>query len=324
MDQAPDIPSRVGRPPAPGTRTGPPSSLARSYKSLPTLDQWRIDTAEGRVAGRANDPVLRSIDHIITELEFATDGAELYLLGQLFFNTMSWLNHYKNDPVMVASSRKPILSLNLFASNNLARILECGVGDLAGHLQDLYGVEMSQHGIDTDIKESPRYFDAAKREIYRTFVVYGRLHHYRSGQGAFVILDTGASSTEGRPGYGFVLSMSNELYIGNFGAMSKTYHSTFMAGRPIQCAGTLQIENGCVIYIKNDSGHYKPVDQSLVKVLLFLQMHGLDTGRITVASAAHQKGEKEQETTGEVFMQENGNWDAIEARAQHQQPWLYG
>ncbi len=296
----------------------PPSHLAKSYKTLPTLSLWRADTPADRVGTRANDPILRFIDGLVEALQGATDGAALYLEGQLFFATMSWINNMKRNPLMAPGNRPAVLSLNLYAGNSLAAGLGCGIGQLAAKMQELYGVRMSQHGIDTDLKESPNYHDAARRENYRAFVVGRRLRHFRSGLKKFVLLDTTGSSTEGREGYGFVLSMSNELYVGNFGSMSKTYHSTFMAGRPVQCAGTIQIKMGVVTHLKNDSGHYKPVDQSLVKVLLYLQMNGLDVGDVEVASVPKKPGDVEKTAKGTEFMKANGNWEGILARAPHQ------
>lgn len=309
MPIPPPIPSKINR---------PPGSLAASYRELPTLARWRADTPADRVGERANDAVLRFIDGVVEALQHAIDGEELYLLGQLFFSTMSWINHCQKSPLMAGANRRAVLSLNLYAGNALAAGLECSIGQLATRMQELYGVGMSQHGIDTDAKEKPRYFDAAKREVYRVFVVNRLLCHYRSAAKKFVLLDSSGVSKNMRPGYGFVLSMSNELLVGNFATMSETYHSTFMAGSPVQCAGMIQLKRGVVTHIKNDSGHYKPVDQALVKALLFLRMHGLDVDRIVVACEPKKLGDSETETTGADFLRANGNWEGIRARAAHQ------
>lgn len=119
-----------------------------------------------------------------------------------------------------------------------------------------------------------------------------------------------------REGLGFVLSMSNELYVGVLEKFGLQYHSCFMAGRPVQCAGTMQLDHGVVTYVRNDSGHYKPVDQSMVKLLQYLRMNGMDLGRITVG----QDRRGGAEVRGDLFMRDNGNWNAILARAPHQAP----
>lgn len=318
MVTKPPIPSRVRRPVAPGRRDAPGADLARPFVEAPTPAMWKADTAEGRVGGRANDPVLRSIDELVSSLASATDGVRLYVLGQLFFNTMFWLNHQPKHPLMDTCNRKPVMALNMFAGNTLAACLGCGHGQLAGRLQNLYGVRMTPYGVEVDAKEDPRYFNATQREVFRTFVVYGKLTHYRSGgQGRFDILDSQNCYTDGRPGYGFVLSMSNELFIGHFGQMRKTYHSTFLAGRPVQCAGTIQLKNGTVTHISNNSGHYKPIDQSLLKVLLYLKMNGLDVRDVIVESAVHKIGDVAKTSTGAEFMRAHGNWEAIRAPAYH-------
>ena len=321
----PAIPSRRGRPSVARLK-GPPST--RSYATLPSLTEWQMDTRPGRSSRgadmRANDPVLRTIDELVKELGTAEDGAYLYLLGQLFFSTMYWMNHRDRDPRMIPECRKPILSLNLFAANEFARLLDWPHHEIAARMKQLYGINMSEHGVDTDTpSEKKKYHDAGKRELYRVFFLQGRGYHYRlkpvekglPPRGYFKALDSCFSFNSGRPGFLFVLSMSNELYVGLTG-----FHSHFLAGRDVQCAGTMQFEKGIVTHVKNDSGHYAPVDLSLVKVLHLLRMNGMDLSRITVDTVVIQdgKGVEGPSAPGHVFMQQQGNWSAILKRAPHQ------
>ncbi len=319
----PPIPSKTNRPPASNFRT-PPST--KSYSELPALTQWQNETKIGRVGVRGNDPVLRTIDELMVGLRAEEDGAYLYLLGQLFFTTMSWLNHYKTDVRMEKECRKPILSLNLYAANELANVLECPLGGLAAKLQHIYGVNMSDHGVDTDKNEQDKYFTVAKREMFKVFIILGRACHYRKISKKFMVLSTseGGKGSLGdysgeREGFGFVLSMSNELYAGPLEKFGLQYHSYFMGGRPVQCGGTISFSNGVVTQIRNDSGHYKPVDQSMVKLLHYLRMNGMDLRKITVEQEQKFRANEDgMKVRGDIFMANNGNWNSISARAKHQ------
>jgi len=322
----PPRPSTAGRTPLKQLQRQRFLQSSKSYSTLPTLAQWQIDTKPGRMGGRANDPVLRTIDNLVTELHTARGGAYPYFAGQLFFATMLWLNHYKKNPMAIAECRKPILSLNMFAGNALARVLEVPLSGLASKLQQIYGVNMSEHGVNTDAKENPTYYSAAKREQYRVFFISGRAYHYRVYNNKFKIINTTVAKGElegfndQRPGLGFVLSMSNELYAGLLGKVGISYHSQFMGGRPVMCGGTMVFDQGKVTYIRNDSGHYQPCDPSLVKVLHYLKMNGIAIDNITIGMEQRFKAGNlgPVEVNGTTFIQNNGNWNAIRARAGHQ------
>jgi hypothetical protein len=88
-----------------------------------------------------------------------------------------------------------------------------------------------------------------------------------------------------------------------------------MGGKPVQCAGMIHIAQGKVTEIQNNSGHYKPSDPSLVKVLRLFQMFGVKMKDITVREEVG-----DGTADGETFLRENGNWNGILARADHQRP----
>jgi hypothetical protein len=316
----PPIPSKVNRPHLSGSKPSniPPPPKTRSFSQLPSATEWQKLTPANRPAGRSLDPLLRMIDDLMENLRKAQDGTYLYLLGQLFFTTMSWLNHFKMDPHRaLPAHRSPILSLNLFAGNELAAKLGVPLGSLASKLQQIYGVNMEQHGLNTDTDTiRQRYMDAASREQYRVFIRHGRAFFYNTHSHKLVARSTG------QDGFGFALSMSNELYAA---PMSNKYHSYFMAGRPVQCAGHIWFDPGYVTRVKNSSGHYKPLDLAMVKLLNYFRMNGLDLSRIEVIPVRFKlfgtqmlADESTKPTTGDIFMKHNGNWDSIKARAKHQ------
>lgn len=121
-----------------------------------------------------------------------------------------------------------------------------------------------------------------------------------------------------REGAGYVFSMSNELFISGFTTIKELgaqFHSSFMAGRPVQCAGMISAENGIITKINNASGHYKPVDLALAKLLRHLKTVGVNIRKIDVweqvKSIQDDGYELDPRTRGDAFLSANGNWDAI-------------
>ncbi|QPJ62325.1 MAG: hypothetical protein G3M70_10770 [Candidatus Nitronauta litoralis] len=51
-------------------------------------------------------------------------------------------------------------------------------------------------------------------------------------------------------------------------------HSSFMSGRPVMCAGVLEVRNGTLLTISNNSGHYKPSIEDLQAACQAILMSG--------------------------------------------------
>ncbi len=51
----------------------------------------------------------------------------------------------------------------------------------------------------------------------------------------------------------------------------KIQHSSFFRGGPVRSAGKIQIgSDGCIVWISNDSGHYRPGDPEIAEILRFV------------------------------------------------------
>ena len=62
------------------------------------------------------------------------------------------------------------------------------------------------------------------------------------------------------------------LYTANAPALGGTFHhSSFLSGKPVLCAGEIEIRNGRVRYVDNGSGHYRPTTQQLLQCLNVLE-----------------------------------------------------
>lgn len=290
--------------------------LTHAYPTVPTLLKWKEDSYVGNVLGpsRAADPTLVAIDRLLGDYWAATfAGAKAFFLAELFFATMSWVNSYKVDVRMDPRRRPAILSLNLCVANKLAQMLEVTVGQLAGQLHADFGIEMSDYGKRVDEKEKPKYLDPARRERFRILFRKGLAYRFEEGATAetkLTPMDTIDSLSgkdfedkEGRAGEGFVMSMSGELFVAPLGEVV-LYHSSFMGGRPVLCAGKISARHGQITRIRNDSGHYRPVDDALATVLRRLQWAGVNLTRITV----EQEQKNGKAMRGDRFLIANGNW----------------
>lgn len=91
------------------------------------------------------------------------------------------------------------------------------------------------------------------------------------------------------PGYaGFVMSMSRELYISGRhlstggGDRVNFFHSSYLSGGTVMCAGSIAIKNGRVIDIRNDSGHHMRTLDNVLNVLECLRMHGVQLAKAEI------------------------------------------
>lgn len=291
--------------------------LSHAYPDVPTLLKWKEDSYVGNFLGprRSDDPALVAIDSFLDEYWKAeSDGEKAYLLAQLFFVTMLWNNSYKVDSRMDARRRPAILSLNLCAANKLAGLLEVTVGQLAGQLHADFGIDMTEHGVATDLKEKPEYRTPATRERFRVLFRKGLAYRFKPNATSDMKLkpldtiDTMSGQdivdSEGREGEGFVMSMSGELFVGTLGGKALPYHSSFMGGKAVLCAGKISARQGQVTRIRNDSGHYGPCDEALATVLRRFRWAGVRLNLITVEQE-RKGGEKMR---GDRFLAANGNW----------------
>lgn len=316
------------------------AALAVAYQNLPTLWQWKKDSAVGGILlppYRRNDPVLSRIDRLVSTLyRSKTSGEAQYLLSELFFTTMYWNNHYKQDPKMEAGRRDAIMRLMLYAANTLSAVLGCAVGGLASRLSEIFGTGMSAHGRFVDEGNEEHYLSTALRESFRVLFLGGKAWRFNcleyrqtpnvreplklvdTSEYAALMEKANADLDEriaGQGKAGYVLSMSREFYVGPFilnrgfrGRMPR-FHSYFMGGRPTQCAGIVRITNGEVVEIDNESGHYQPIDTRLAHVLEFLRSVGQNLSKIRVRGIDREK--KPIHARGDRFLATHGNWEAL-------------
>jgi hypothetical protein len=301
-------------------RHADPSNLKlQAYPAVPSPANWKADSFVGTMflPRRADDKALLWIDRLVEALSQTPSGGEsIYLMAELFFATLWWLNGFKDNPKMDARRRPAVLRLNLCAANEAAAIWQCTVGEVARELKQFYGTEMAAHGIRTDIEQRPRYLSSrAREESCRVFLRCGLAHKMQRVNGKFedTLLDTSDVETdrEKREGILYVMSVSGALYASRAGSRTEfpvDYHSSFMGGQAILCGGTMSFKKGRITMINNKSGHYQPVDTALAQVLRKLLFAGVKIADISVEFADKMDGKPIRASVrGDKFLNANGN-----------------
>lgn len=95
------------------------------------------------------------------------------------------------------------------------------------------------------------------------------------GNAAFSTVKGGVPSEDGA--CPFVIALDGTWYAkaGKF-FDKKFHHSSFMSGQPVMLAGTMRVNNGKLLYISNNSGHYAPKLDDLLNGVKELRGCGLD------------------------------------------------
>ena len=83
------------------------------------------------------------------------------------------------------------------------------------------------------------------------------------------LISKGSSSAE----YIYVMDASGQFYVAPEKLVGT--HSAFLAGQPVASAGHLKIQQGQILYISGNSGHYEPSKEYLDQAIMELQLHGV-------------------------------------------------
>lgn len=72
----------------------------------------------------------------------------------------------------------------------------------------------------------------------------------------------------------WVMDDDGNLYIAPLQYPGHFNHSSFLAGKPVLCAGEVWVVNGSIVRMNNKSGHYKPENKEFINALKVLKMKG--------------------------------------------------
>lgn len=311
------------------------------YTATPTLDQWKKDSSVS-LATRSDDALLTRIDTLIDEYHKAADAmVKATLRVDLYFTLDYWLKAYKTTKGMNKGREPAVYGLYKYIVDRLCEFFACQVNILPRELELHFGKRLTFHGEKRDIQqEFATYLTRAQVAKYRITFKAGRAYMYVwPGKGKELdgrektVLKEGRlkvvkadSSTASNPGVfgkdaswgGFAMSMGRELYMARHhcgegkagpGENGNFYHSSYLGGDAVMCAGTMRIVDGLITDVANDSGHYQPTSDSFVALLEALRMHGVAVDQIRVhAMIPGTWPVQYHRAKGADFLTARGNW----------------
>ena len=186
----------------------------------------------------------------------------------------------------------------------LASRLGCTVNVLPTKLELYFGKSMTQHGIDLDLrKKSADYLDRVEANKFRLIFIKKKAYMLPWWDDkSDVTTDTTiklelADTKHAHEGTvdktdftakneSFcVLGMSGQFFVAPHGQQQsgkQHYHSSYLSGDSVLCAGSIAIADGVVIYLSNKSGHYQPTPTHILHFLNALAANGASHDDITI------------------------------------------
>jgi hypothetical protein len=235
---------------------------------------------------------------------------------------------------VVNSSREPaVMALYKFVVDSLCALFGgVTVNVLPRELEMTFGRELGHHGASLDADPGLAiYLTREQARKYKLFFKEGRAYQYQwnSRRWKDKKLQLANSKDVGwkypsriksnmfEAGYaGFCCSMSRDLYMAHHkGGFDRDnfFHSSYLGGDTVMCTGSMEIVNGKIVGIKNDSGHYRPTLDHIVNVLETLQMFGVDLSVIKVSWRNTTTGKFTNWNMGDVVLAARGNYDRLRA-----------
>jgi hypothetical protein len=309
-----------------------PSGLPAKFLSL------------GRTQG---NPVFARMDELLAAFHSGStsDWGKLAVLGDLFFTTDYALKKCsRKDPAFV-NCETDLMNVYKTIVDKLCRAFACSVNVLPQKLEEWWGRVLTKHGHHVDTQAVPtgaqptvaQYLTRAEAEKYRLRFSGGTVYMRERSKGnmadgiatpLWVPADSsGIGWTDARgmtapqmmyPGYaGFALSMSREFYMAHHrGCFNEKnfFHSSYLAGDSVLCTGTMEIRNGRVLNVANDSGHYQPTLDHLLNVAQTLKMQGCDLSQTifhAVWASLSPYAQSGAATVGTTYQYQGQWWFAI-------------
>lgn len=282
------------------------------YSRMPNLNQWKKKDSYVRdIRVRRNqDRNLLGIDAIVTAINNSKkNGMRNYLMIELYFATNFWLRNFKQQRSSMHPGREDaVRALCRYSIEQMAKGFKCGVQAVPTQLERYYGRTMSTHGQKMDDENPGHYMTRAEVEQYKLIFDKGMAYCFdwenkKFGQD-FVLAPADTSwirqqdSEQKTLAYGFsrfAMSMSRDIYLAPHvsyraapllrekrGIAAPAVHSSYLAGMPVLCAGSIEISDGVVKGVKTDSGHYQPTYDSLMNMIRHLSVVGVNLGAVDI------------------------------------------
>ncbi len=262
------------------------------YSTIPSAAKFQSDSSVA-FAFRKDDIVLRRIDELLEHRAKAKSKTTRFIfLSDLYFTTDYWLKIYPTNPLMRKERQPAVHALFAACAHALCAAFGCTINGLPRELEFMWGRNLTACGASVDFQmNKAEYITRAEAKLYRLRFKAGRAYMmpwYRNNtlqpklepaesRHAYV---EEAQTLNGLPAvnYGFfVLTMSRDLYMFKHRPMGRDgslgfFHSSYVAGDPIACSGTMLIEHGVVRRVRLNSGHYQPHLNNARTLIMALRM----------------------------------------------------
>lgn len=295
------------------------------YPTIPSSEQWEKDSST-LLSRRADDKLLVQIDKAIADLPFEGNDdlsrdqikyAQNDVACDLFFLVDHWLKTFRTARGADKRREPAMQALYRCVAQHLCGIFDCTINVLPMMLERFFGRSLTAHGAQIDgVSNAAKYLDRAEREQFKLHWKNGLA--YRWSLGKLVLVDSRDKEINltrvGNEFAGYVMSMTRDFYMAahfdghrGTGHRANFYHSSYLAGGTVMCAGSLRIDKGKVTGVMTDSGHYQPDPSHVVNVLRALRMHGVDLCHVIVRD--HE--DRPLEVEADVFVNNDGSWGQI-------------
>ncbi|WP_280449415.1 hypothetical protein [Nocardia brasiliensis] len=124
-----------------------------------------------------------------------------------------------------------------------------------------------------------KYLTEEERKAYQLTVKDGKIY---DATGSLFDTSTAQTAHSGAGRAIFVMDEKGNLYASTNHAIGEFHHSSFLGGKPVSGAGELQVVNGELKLVTDQSGHYKPSREYTDQVLDRLRNQGvsIDTSQV--------------------------------------------
>jgi hypothetical protein len=314
------------------------------YKTLPKLADWKEDYCDpqSRMFNKfcklykidpptmsrlqtdlQQDFTMDAICDLLScnDLKISDAGEQIWLLFDLFQALQVWKkknalpsspqkNHtafQKKAPFLAGLEdirAKAVANLYESVCYMLASRLLCTVNVLPTKLEQYFGKNLTQHGIDLDLrKKSADYLDRVDTNKYRLIFIKKKAYMLPWWDDKsdlttdttikLELADTKYAHEKTPDKSDFtvknesfcVLDMSSQFYVAPHGPQQsgkQHYHSSYLSGENVLCAGSIVLEKGAVSYLSNKSGHYQPTPTHILHYLNALAVNGMAHDKITI------------------------------------------
>lgn len=293
-----------------------------AYDKIPSSSQW-ISDCNKLDKGTGLFQVICNLIVMYHSAKAYGNGAQKMITIYLYYATRYWGKKagtiYKSGPDAGAmrlpgdpAITGPVGDLHSLCAKKIRRNLDLqATDDIDKHLVEILGrpnphqeTELNQVNLVYLKSDLDRIRFKAR---FRSGLVFRSLSLTDDDKPIEYVPYDSEKSGESEKKDGFVhyaMDYRGRLYIGFApGNDTKFFHSSLVGGEHVISAGTMYVQNGQILVVTNDSGHYTPRDRDLRNLLVQLQLRGVNLGPVMA------KHYKTGETMAAGKLLETGKWE---------------